>query len=130
MQPGQEGYYVLLHELAHALGLQHPLPSSDKSGAPILSGAMATASNTIMLDLDAKAVAGVWPTWYGGYDLQALRGLYGTKSFASGNNTYYFDDATLAKFRKSALEIAQQFDIKKILPLYEALYHEAINNSK
>lgn len=40
------------------------------------------------------------------------------------------DDATLAKFRKSALEIAQQFDIKKILPLYEALYHEAINNSK
>jgi len=36
----------------------------------------------------------------------------------------------LAKFRESALEIAQQFDIKKILPLYEALYHEAINNSK
>lgn len=97
MQPGQEGYYVLLHELAHALGLQHPLTSSDKSGAPILSGAMAAASNTIMLDLDAKAVAGVWPTWYGGYDLQALRGLYGTKSFAPGNNTYYFDDATLAK---------------------------------
>lgn len=40
------------------------------------------------------------------------------------------DDATLAKFRESALEIAQQFDIKKILPLYEALYQEAINNSK
>ena len=40
------------------------------------------------------------------------------------------DDATLAKFRESAMEIAQQFDIKKILPLYEALYHEAINNSK
>ena len=40
------------------------------------------------------------------------------------------DDATLVKFRESALEIAQQFDIKKILPLYEALYHEAINNSK
>ena len=40
------------------------------------------------------------------------------------------DDATLAKFRESAMEIAQQFDIKKILPLYEALYHEALNNSK
>ena len=40
------------------------------------------------------------------------------------------DYETLAKFRESALGIAQQFDIKKILPLYEALYHEAIYNSK
>jgi N-acetyl-alpha-D-glucosaminyl L-malate synthase BshA len=40
------------------------------------------------------------------------------------------DDATLAKFRESALSVAQKFDIKNILPLYEALYHEAINNSK
>ena len=36
------------------------------------------------------------------------------------------DDVTLAKFRKSALEIAKQFDIKNILPLYEELYHKAI----
>ena len=97
MLPGQEGYYVLLHELAHALGLQHPLTSSDKSGAPILLGSMATASNTIMLDLAATQVAGIWPTWYGGYDLQALRGLYGTKSFSPGNNSYFFDDSTLSK---------------------------------
>jgi N-acetyl-alpha-D-glucosaminyl L-malate synthase BshA len=40
------------------------------------------------------------------------------------------DNATLAKFRESALSVAQKFDIKNILPLYEALYHEAINNSK
>ena len=40
------------------------------------------------------------------------------------------DDATLAKFRESALSVAQQCDIKNILPLYEELYHEAINNSK
>jgi N-acetyl-alpha-D-glucosaminyl L-malate synthase BshA len=40
------------------------------------------------------------------------------------------DDATLAIFRESALSVAQKFDIKNILPLYEALYHEAINNSK
>ena len=36
------------------------------------------------------------------------------------------DDVTLAKFRESALEIAKQFDIKNILPLYEELYHKAI----
>ena len=40
------------------------------------------------------------------------------------------DDTTLAQFRESALNVAQQFDIKNILPLYESLYHEAINNSK
>ena len=40
------------------------------------------------------------------------------------------DDATLAKFRESALSVAQKFDIKNILPLYEALYQEAIDNSK
>jgi N-acetyl-alpha-D-glucosaminyl L-malate synthase BshA len=40
------------------------------------------------------------------------------------------DDTTLAKFRKSALSVAQKFDIKNILPLYEALYQEAIDNSK
>lgn len=40
------------------------------------------------------------------------------------------DDATLAAFRKKALDVAQQFDIKNILPLYEELYLKAINNSK
>ncbi|WP_293890336.1 N-acetyl-alpha-D-glucosaminyl L-malate synthase BshA [Flavobacterium sp.] len=41
-----------------------------------------------------------------------------------------FDDATLGQFRAQALGVAQQFDIKNILPLYEALYHQALNNSK
>lgn len=40
------------------------------------------------------------------------------------------DDATLSKFRKSALSVAQQFDIKNILPLYEELYLKAIKKSK
>jgi len=40
------------------------------------------------------------------------------------------DDVTLAEFKEKALHIAQQFDIKNILPLYEELYQQAINNSK
>jgi L-malate glycosyltransferase len=40
------------------------------------------------------------------------------------------DDATLAQFKKKALGVAQQFDIKNILPLYERLYQQAINDSK
>jgi N-acetyl-alpha-D-glucosaminyl L-malate synthase BshA len=37
------------------------------------------------------------------------------------------DDEVLAEFKTNALSIAKQFDIKNILPLYEELYHEAIN---
>jgi len=40
------------------------------------------------------------------------------------------DDATLSKFRARALSVAQQFDIKNILPRYEELYQQAINQSK
>ena len=36
------------------------------------------------------------------------------------------DDETLKKFRENALDIAKKFDIKNILPLYEALYKKAI----
>lgn len=40
------------------------------------------------------------------------------------------DDATLAQFKEKALSVAQQFDIKNILPLYEALYEQALHDSK
>jgi N-acetyl-alpha-D-glucosaminyl L-malate synthase BshA len=37
------------------------------------------------------------------------------------------EDTVLAEFKKNALSVAKQFDIKNILPLYEELYHKAIN---
>lgn len=37
------------------------------------------------------------------------------------------DDSVLAEFKKNALSVAKQFDIKNILPLYEDLYQKAIN---
>ena len=36
------------------------------------------------------------------------------------------DDATLNQFKVNALSVAKQFDIEKILPLYEELYRKAI----
>ena len=39
------------------------------------------------------------------------------------------NDEILNKFKKNALEVAKQFDIKNILPLYEDLYQKAINIS-
>ena len=40
------------------------------------------------------------------------------------------DETILKQFKENALDVAKQFDIKNILPLYEALYHQAIENSK
>jgi N-acetyl-alpha-D-glucosaminyl L-malate synthase BshA len=40
------------------------------------------------------------------------------------------DDKVLSEFKKNALHVAEQFDIKKILPIYEALYLKAINKYK
>ena len=37
------------------------------------------------------------------------------------------DDEKLEEFKDNALAVAKQFDIKNILPLYEALYQKAIN---
>jgi glycosyltransferase involved in cell wall biosynthesis len=37
------------------------------------------------------------------------------------------DDLVLKQFKENALSVAKKFDIKNILPLYEALYQKAIN---
>ena len=94
LRPGQEGYYVLLHELAHALGLQHPLKESDRSGATVLLEELATPTNTLMLDLSFSETSGLWPTWFGSFDLQALRALYGSRAFNVGNDVYIVSDSS------------------------------------
>lgn len=40
------------------------------------------------------------------------------------------DDETLNEFKLNALEVAKKFDIKNILPKYEALYQKAIDDYK
>ncbi|CAD0005345.1 MAG TPA: N-acetyl-alpha-D-glucosaminyl L-malate synthase BshA [Flavobacterium sp.] len=40
------------------------------------------------------------------------------------------DDAVLKEFKNNALEVAKKFDIKNILPIYEALYQKAIDDYK
>ncbi|NBO76667.1 MAG: hypothetical protein EBV28_06625, partial [Betaproteobacteria bacterium] len=92
MSPGQEGYYALLHELGHALGLQHPLGEADTSGSVVLLDKFASLSNTVMIDRTSAQTGGVWPTWFGTLDMQALRFLYGNKSVSTGADRYLVAD--------------------------------------
>jgi len=40
------------------------------------------------------------------------------------------DDGTLAKYRKGARRSASRFDISHVLPLYEALYEEVVEQAR
>lgn len=50
-----------------------------------------------------------------------------TDSMAENALKILKDDVILAQFKENALSVAKKFDIKNILPLYEALYKKALN---
>jgi hypothetical protein len=65
LKEGQEGWQALLHEIGHALGLDHPRTGSQFRGAIDSVMTVNSPSN------------GLWQSWFGPSDLAALRSVYG-----------------------------------------------------
>lgn len=80
---GSYAYSILLHELGHAIGLDHPIGldgMEDNRQYSIMSG---LEHQTHFGDVDGFQI----------FDIAALQYLYGTnENFALEDNVYYFDD--------------------------------------
>ncbi len=104
--PGSFGYYILIHEIAHAMGLKHPGDynssssglTGDPGDSPYLPFDQDHTRNTILSYNAAYSTFsdpnGENPRSLMAYDIRALQYLYGARSnFNGDNNVYKFDSS-------------------------------------
>lgn len=89
---GSYGYFAILHELGHALGLKHPFEST-----VTLPSSLDYQSLTIMSYYAAAGESGskfsYFPTTPMPIDIAAIQSIYGANyDYQSGNTVYQFDD--------------------------------------
>jgi len=95
---GAYAWTTLVHEIGHAVGLSHPgnynageVKTSDAVGN-YLGVKEDTFYNTIMSY--RQSAQSINDTWFQPYDILALRYLYGTNAYATGDTVYKYTDAS------------------------------------
>ena len=87
------GYMGFVHEIGHALGLKHPFepPRIMSSSEDWLGGTVMTYATYPGQPADIGLSADIYPDGPMLYDVDAIRFLYGTRAYATGDDIYRAD---------------------------------------